>query len=85
MLSIDIYVNETTRHADVILPAPEPLEKSHYDAAFYQLSTRNIANYSAVFERQNPAEWEIYMRPRDHRGQGRTATSAHSTTWSSRR
>jgi anaerobic selenocysteine-containing dehydrogenase len=63
MLSIDIYVNETTRHADVILPAPEPLEKSHYDAAFYQLSTRNIANYSpAVFERQGPAEWEVYMR-----------------------
>jgi anaerobic selenocysteine-containing dehydrogenase len=63
MLSIDIYVNETTRHADVILPAPQPLEKSHYDAAFYQLSTRNIANYSpAVFERQGPAEWELYMR-----------------------
>jgi anaerobic selenocysteine-containing dehydrogenase len=63
MLSIDIYVNETTRHADVVLPAPEPLEKSHYDAAFYQLSTRNIANYSpAVFERQSPAEWQIYMR-----------------------
>jgi anaerobic selenocysteine-containing dehydrogenase len=63
MLSIDIYVNETTRRADVILPAPEPLEKSHYDAAFYQLSARNIANYSpAVFERQGPAEWEIYMR-----------------------
>jgi len=63
VLSIDIYLNETTRHADVILPAPEPLEKSHYDAAFYQLSARNIANYSpAVFERQGPAEWEIYMR-----------------------
>src|SRR5215204_809215 len=63
MLSIDIYVNETTRHADVVLPASEPLEKSHYDAAFYQLSTRNIANYSpAVFERQGPAEWELYMR-----------------------
>ena len=63
MLSIDIYVNETTRHADVILPAPEPLEKSHYDAAFYQLSTRNIANYSpAVFDREGPAEWELYMR-----------------------
>src|ERR671922_146257 len=56
MLSIDIYVNETTRHADVILPAPEPLEKSHYDAAFYQLSTRNIANYSpAVLQRPAPA------------------------------
>ena len=63
MLSIDIYVNETTRHADVILPAPEPLEKSHYDAAFYQLSARNIANFSpAVFEREAPAEWELYMR-----------------------
>ncbi len=63
MLSIDIYVNETTRHADVILPAPEPLEKSHYDVAFYQLSARNIANFSpAVFEREAPAEWEIYMR-----------------------
>jgi anaerobic selenocysteine-containing dehydrogenase len=63
MLSIDIYVNETTRHADVILPAPEPLEKSHYDVAFYQLSTRNIANFSpAVFDRQGLAEWEIYMR-----------------------
>jgi anaerobic selenocysteine-containing dehydrogenase len=63
MLSIDIYVNETTRHADVILPAPEPLEKSHYDVAFYQLSARNIANFSpAVFEREGPAEWELYMR-----------------------
>ena len=63
MLSIDIYVNETTRHADVILPAPEPLEKAHYDLAFYQLSTRNIANYSpAVFEREGPAEWEVFMR-----------------------
>ena len=63
MVSIDIYVNETTRHADVILPAPEPLEKAHYDLAFYQLSTRNIANYSpAVFEREGPAEWEVFMR-----------------------
>ena len=35
MVSVDIYVNETTRHADVILPAPSPLEKSHYDLAFY--------------------------------------------------
>ena len=63
MLSIDIYVNETTRHADVVLPAPEPLEKAHYDLAFYQLSTRNIANYSpAIFEREGPAEWEVFMR-----------------------
>jgi anaerobic selenocysteine-containing dehydrogenase len=46
MVSVDIYVNETTRHADVILPAPSPLEKSHYDLPFYFFSIRNIANYS---------------------------------------
>jgi anaerobic selenocysteine-containing dehydrogenase len=63
MVSIDIYVNETTRHADVILPAPEPLEKAHYDLALYQLATRNVANYSRpVFEREGPAEWEVFMR-----------------------
>ena len=63
MLSIDIYVNETTRHADVVLPAPEPLEKAHYDLALYQLATRNIANYSPpIFEREGPAEWEVFMR-----------------------
>jgi anaerobic selenocysteine-containing dehydrogenase len=63
MLAIDIYVNETTRHADVILPAPEPLEKSHYDVALYQLAARNVANFSPpVFEREGPAEWEVFMR-----------------------
>jgi anaerobic selenocysteine-containing dehydrogenase len=63
MLAVDIYVNETTRHADVILPAPQPLEKSQYDIAFYQLSVRNVANYSApVFERSGPAEWELLLR-----------------------
>jgi anaerobic selenocysteine-containing dehydrogenase len=63
MVSIDIYVNETTRHADVILPAPDPLEKAHYDLALYQLATRNVANYSRpVFEREGPAEWEVFMR-----------------------
>ena len=63
MLSIDIYVNETTRHADVVLPAPEPLEKAHYDLALYQLAARNVANYSPpVFEGEGPAEWEVFMR-----------------------
>jgi anaerobic selenocysteine-containing dehydrogenase len=62
-LAIDIYVNETTRHADVILPGPEPLEKEHFDLAFYQLSVRNVANYSPpVFERSGPAEWELFLR-----------------------
>jgi anaerobic selenocysteine-containing dehydrogenase len=63
VLAIDIYVNETTRHADVVLPAPEPLEKSHYDLALYQLAVRNVANYSPpVFEPTGPAEWELFLR-----------------------
>ncbi len=63
MLAVDIYVNETTRHADVVLPGPEPLEKSHYDLALYQLAVRNVANYSPpVFEPTGPAEWEVFLR-----------------------
>jgi anaerobic selenocysteine-containing dehydrogenase len=46
MVSVDMYVNETTRHADLILPAPSALQRSHYDVAYYQFSLRNIANYS---------------------------------------
>ena len=63
MLAVDIYVNETTRHADVILPGPEPLEKSHYDVALYQLAARNVANYSPpVMNGDGPAEWEVLLR-----------------------
>jgi anaerobic selenocysteine-containing dehydrogenase len=46
MVSVDIYVNETTRHADVILPGPSPLERGHYDLALYQFAIRNVANWS---------------------------------------
>lgn len=65
MVSVDIYVNETSRHADVILPAPSPLERSHYDFAFTALSVRNVVNYSpAVFPARSgrPDEWEILLR-----------------------
>jgi len=46
MVAIDPYVNETTRHADVILPPPSALQKSHYDVVLLSLSVRNVANYS---------------------------------------
>jgi anaerobic selenocysteine-containing dehydrogenase len=65
MVSLDIYVNETTRHADVILPAPEPLAKSHYDFALYQLAIRSVANYSPpVLDAApgQPQEWETVLR-----------------------
>ena len=65
MLSLDIYLNETTRHADLILPAPSPLEDEHYDVPYPQLSCRNQARYSAaVWPRApgQPAEWETLTR-----------------------
>jgi len=48
MVSVDVYINETTRFADIILPPTSSLERPHYDLAFYSLSVRNIAKYSPV-------------------------------------
>lgn len=65
MVSLDVYVNETTRHADVILPGPSPLEDMHYDVAFTQLACRNTVRYSApVLPRPagQPDEWEVLLR-----------------------
>jgi anaerobic selenocysteine-containing dehydrogenase len=65
MVSVDVYRNETTRHADVILPAPRALARSHYDLALYSLAIRNVANYSpAVVERSADEldEGEILLR-----------------------
>lgn len=63
MVSVDPYLNETTRHANVILPPPSPLARSHYDIAFYTLSVRNIANYSPpVVAADAPPEHEILAR-----------------------
>jgi anaerobic selenocysteine-containing dehydrogenase len=65
MVSVDIYLNETTRHADVILPVPSPLQKSHYDVALLQLALRNVANYSEALlplDPDQPSEWEVMAR-----------------------
>jgi anaerobic selenocysteine-containing dehydrogenase len=65
MVSIDVYVNETTRHADVILPAPSPLRRSHYDLALYLFAVRNVANYSPPVlpeEPDLPDEWVTMLR-----------------------
>ena len=65
MVAIDIYRNETTKHADVILPSPRSLTKGHYDIAFYSLSVRNIANYSPPVIELTGAEapeWETILR-----------------------
>lgn len=48
MVAIDFYLNETTRHAHLILPPTSPLEHSHYDVALSGLAVRNVAKYSAA-------------------------------------
>jgi anaerobic selenocysteine-containing dehydrogenase len=65
VVSLDIYLNETTRHADVIFPGLSPLEESHYDAAFNQLSCRNTARFSPPVwppPSDRPPEWQTLLR-----------------------
>ena len=63
MVSLDVYLNETTRHADVILPGPVPLAREHFDTVFYQLSVRNVAHWTpAVLDTDLPQEWETLLR-----------------------
>lgn len=65
MVSVDIYLNETTRHANVILPSPSVLTRPHYDLSLYQLIVHNVAHYSPPVLEQEPgelSEWEILLR-----------------------
>jgi anaerobic selenocysteine-containing dehydrogenase len=64
MAAIDIYINETTRHANIILPPTAPLERGHYDLAFHLLGVRNVAKFSPpLFATNGDArhEWEIFL------------------------
>jgi anaerobic selenocysteine-containing dehydrogenase len=64
MLSIDPYLNETTRHADVILPPPPPAQSAHFDVALNNLAVRNNVRYSppALPLDARPDEPEILSR-----------------------
>jgi anaerobic selenocysteine-containing dehydrogenase len=65
MVAVDPYVNETTRHADVILPVPTALQRPHYDLALLQLAVRNVANYSPAvlpLDEGQPDEWQVLAR-----------------------
>jgi anaerobic selenocysteine-containing dehydrogenase len=74
MVSVDCYLNETTRHANIILPPTSALEHDNYDLVFHVLAIRNTAKYSPALFRPDPDarhEWEIFhdltnrMGPRD--------------------
>ncbi|MBX7120195.1 MAG: molybdopterin-dependent oxidoreductase [Gemmatimonadaceae bacterium] len=61
-VAVDCYLNETTRHAHLILPPTSPLEREHYDLVFHTLAVRDTARWSgAVFPRPPGArhDWEI--------------------------
>jgi anaerobic selenocysteine-containing dehydrogenase len=64
MVSVDVYLNETTRFADVILPPPTPLARPHFDLAFNLLAVRNTARWSPAVlpDDSHPDEWEIVLR-----------------------
>ncbi|WP_257456325.1 molybdopterin oxidoreductase family protein [Archangium lipolyticum] len=64
MVCIDPYINETTRHAHLILPPTTHLERSHYDLAFHALAVRNTAKYSPPLFTPGPDsrhDWEIFL------------------------
>ena len=63
MVSLDPFINETTRHAHIILPPTSPLEHDHYDIAFHINAIRNTARFNPpVFERGDDQlhDWEIF-------------------------
>ena len=64
MVSIDPYLNETTRHADVILPPPPPSQSPHFDFALNNLAVRNNVRYSPPVLPLDgrPSEAEILSR-----------------------
>jgi anaerobic selenocysteine-containing dehydrogenase len=65
MVSVDPYLNETTRHADVVLPPPRPTQTGHYDFALLSFAVRNYARYSPPvlpLPEGRPSESEILAR-----------------------
>ncbi len=64
MVAIDIYINESTQHADIILPPATGLEVPHYDMTFHVLAVRNTSKYSEpLFSKTEGGkyDWEIYQ------------------------
>ncbi len=64
MVSIDLYINETTRYADLILPSTSALENDHYDTTFNMFAVRNITRFNrAILPKPAGAlhDWEIFV------------------------
>ena len=73
MVSIDLYVNETTRHADVILPPSWSLTEDHVDLMFANYMVRNVARWSPPVVERGPderADWQILLELTERLGGG---------------
>ncbi|WP_238422420.1 molybdopterin-dependent oxidoreductase [Gordonia sp. 'Campus'] len=65
MVSVDCYLNETTRHADVILPPPPLMTRGHHDVTLSHFQIRNVARYTPpllALGDDELAEWQIMLR-----------------------
>jgi anaerobic selenocysteine-containing dehydrogenase len=65
MVSVDFYLNETSRHAHVILPPPGPLNVTHSDIMLYANAVRNVAHFSKAVlppDFGHPDKWEILLK-----------------------
>jgi anaerobic selenocysteine-containing dehydrogenase len=60
MVSVDYYLNETSRFADIILPPVGPFEKSHYDLFYHLYDTINWSKYAPpLFTPEEPAHTDL--------------------------
>ncbi len=76
MLAIDPYINETTRHADIVLPPAIGLETEHYDAIFHHFAVRNTARWNdpvLPIAPEQRYDWQIFEELA-RRSSGRTPT-----------
>ena len=62
-VAVDFYINETTRHAHIILPTPSPAELPGYEVGLYNLSVRNVAKWSWAAvppAPEQPETWQVF-------------------------
>ncbi len=84
MVSIDIYLNETTRHADLVLPPAGCLAEDHIDLVFSNFFIRNVARYSpAVVSTPDEGrhDWEILLALTERLGGGPFGVAALDAAW----
>ncbi|MDQ7028050.1 MAG: molybdopterin oxidoreductase family protein [Anaerolineae bacterium] len=87
MVAVDIYINETTRHANIILPPTTGLETEHYDISFHALAVRNTTKFSEILfepESDTMTDWEILreLRLRMEKGTKREGSRDYFTRFS---